>query len=157
MTRSNLRERGFTLAELMTSIAIVAVLGTSLFGLAHRASADERRLGADHRALHELRSTLAMLEADLRSASDCEITDDRIELSRFDGRGIVWRRDGDRLLRDERPCLAPLLALHAERDGQLVRIGLELAPRQPGRPGARVTTSVRLRAEDRLRAEEANR
>ena len=151
MSRSNLRERGFTLAELMTTVAIVAVLGTSLMGLARRASADERRLGADHLALRQLQSTLSTLEADLRIATDCRISADRIDLSRCEGTPTVWQLEGNRLLRDGREFLTPLGAFHAERDGRLVQVALELAPRHAGRPGTRVETAIRLRTEEATR------
>lgn len=79
------RQRGFTLLELLTVIAIIAIISSMVFGLGRHVSESSRV----NRAVAELAALSAILENYRRAHGDFPRTDDSAELLQ----ALVGRRD----------------------------------------------------------------
>lgn len=130
-----MRERGFTLFELMIVVAIAAVSGGAMAALGLSMHRTEQETGAYVRDLDGLRRAVRTIERDLRAASQ------------VDGGavgGAAYRLEGGTLLREGRVLARNVASFALARDGRLVTATLELAARSRGR-GPSVSVRVCLR------------
>ena len=88
------RERGFTLVELMTAVALTAVLTGAIAGLLRHARIEATTAGRHAEQLGGFRKAVAALSADLRAARAVTIAANELAIATPDT-DVVWRcRDG---------------------------------------------------------------
>jgi hypothetical protein len=140
------RDRGFTLLELIGSLALVATTGLVSAALvldAHRT----RDLGdAYANDVTETRRALDAIERDLRGARDVTIDGTHLVVATGEG-DVTWDLDGKSLRRGEVVMSRNVAAFETKRDGDRVDVTLVLGARsEHSRSKASVATSVYLRA-----------
>ena len=130
--------RGFTLIEMMIVTAVLAVVATSMGGIASVLHRTDRQTAAYVEDLGELRRALRTVERDLYAAKE-------IGYYRIDG--IVYRRAGTDLLRDGEVIARNIALFDLDlTDGVVtVRVGLAQRSHVPGRREPVVTSRVRPR------------
>jgi prepilin-type N-terminal cleavage/methylation domain-containing protein len=130
--------RGFSLLELMVVTAVIALIATSLGGVASALHRTDRVTAAYVEDLGQLRRGLRALERDLRASR--EVLHHRVN-------DALYRLDGGRLLRDDQVVARNIGLFEMTREGDLVTVRLGLLPRAhvPAMRRPVVTTCVRLR------------
>lgn len=116
------RQRGFTLVELMTAIALTAVLAGAIGGLLRHARADVASAGRHAEQLAGFRTAIASLKADLRAAHTVTTTVGELAIA-TSAAEVRWRCHGGVLSRTTERLVEPIArevrAIRAERDGML--------------------------------------
>lgn len=140
-------ERGFTLLELMGSLALIGAVSVVAGGLAHHSQRTGDLGAAYANDVAETRRALDRVERDLRSARAVRTGERTIVVVTGAGE-VKWRLAGRELLRGDEVVARNVAAFTAERrDGGLVEVRLDLGRRSPdARRTASVSTVVRVRA-----------
>ena len=127
-----MRSRGFTIAELMVSIAMLLVVSGIVGGVVMSMSARDESTAAYAHDLSSLRRAARTLEADLRAAPSLA--------------GVDYKLKDGTLLRAGKPLLSRVASFELTADGPLARVNLALAARSrtPTRL-ARLAFDVRMR------------
>ncbi len=147
MTR---RRRGFTLVELIVSVALTSLVGLAALTLTSGVVSTQRRGDATATAVNDLRTAAALFERDARCAATVEITEGGAKLG-----AVEWRRDGARLVRragdTEELVLRDVSTFRTTRDvaapGGPIRAEIALAPVAGESRGPAVVATVRPRTE----------
>jgi prepilin-type N-terminal cleavage/methylation domain-containing protein len=109
------RARGFTLPELVVSLAAVGAFGAAITSIVLRVR-DEEKVAAGREAdLESLRRVARLVEADVRGGLD------------LDAAG--WRLVGDVLSRQGAVVARSIARFDARADGDCVRVSLAVEPR----------------------------
>lgn len=147
------KQRGFTLVELMVSVAVLAILGVVAHGLGGTMEHERRSTLGYQDDLRDCRRALADIERTVRSAHGFDVESNRLTLRTTAG-PIEYFVQGAELHRVTGATESRVLArcidrLEVEADGPLVRATLQLRPRAaaPANPDrrARLVTSVAMR------------
>jgi prepilin-type N-terminal cleavage/methylation domain-containing protein len=140
------RQRGFTMIELMGSLAIIGSVSVVAGGLAVHAT-HLRDLGAAYAAdVSESRRALDAFEADVRSAHDVASAESTCTVTR-DAGVVVWTLSGQSLRRGDAVLARNVASFGVRRDGSLVTAVITLGRRSPdARDTACVETAVAMRA-----------
>jgi prepilin-type N-terminal cleavage/methylation domain-containing protein len=128
-----MRERGYTLAELLVVIVVGSSVLLTATGLIASVRSTERASAAYVRDLVSLQRAVERLEVDLREAKGLEDLD--------------WRLDGDRLCRGDERVADGVATFTLSREGSIAHVRIVLAARaaHAARKDAAVTISVRMR------------
>ena len=138
-----MRTRGFTLIELMVSLALMAVLATLCATVAASAREDDRVAREYAEDLRHLRTASDVLAAEIRSAHDVAVDADALVI---DGRR--WSVSDGVLLRNGVVAVRGIASLDASpTDTGAWRIGVTPVARRPGAKAPALVTSARPRAE----------
>jgi len=146
----NRTQRGFTMIELMISVAVLAIFSSVALSLGVQAKQEHQMVAAYHQDVRECRAALQSLEADILAARGVEVASDevtvlvgnqRVVYQLADGRLRVTRSGRERILAN---CIE---ALRVSSDRSLVTVQLQLRARSQtaARRAAVVSTSVAMR------------
>jgi hypothetical protein len=124
------RRSGLTLAELMVTVAVIGTFFLVVSGLVLAIRDTEEVTRTYGRELSELRRAVRVIESDLRTATDVDDLDVRL--------------DGGCLVRGDRVLARNVSVFEVTRDGPLARVRIGLGAGSPGRRGD-LAFSVRLR------------
>lgn len=147
-------ERGFTLPELMVSVALLAILGSVTAGIGSQAWQEHETLSGYQSDVADVRRTLAALEADLRDAGQVERRREDFVVTTPTERVTYRHRDHELQRIDAKgrvQTLARCFAGFAIRtEGALAHVNLAMRPRQRGETGsdhraATLATTVLMR------------
>ncbi len=127
MSTARNAESGFTIVELMTSVALTVIITGAMLGLAQRASVDLAGTDANLSAVDGWRTAMADLSRDLRAARTVAASPERVVVT-TDAGDVAWTvRDGA-LLRssDGEPVrrIGAVAALGVANEGAARRITL---------------------------------
>ena len=140
------RERGLTMIETMTAVALLGGLCIAVGGLALDAKRTSDLGAAYALDVSETRRALGAVEDDLRAASEVRIEPAKLFVSR-DGADVRWMLEGTSLRRDGVVLARNVATFDATQDGACVRVAVALGRRSPdARRTARVETVVHPRA-----------
>jgi len=141
------RQRGFTLLELMGSLALIGAVSVVAGGFAFHAK-ETTELGSLYAGdVAETRRALDAVERDLRGARGVRPGANSLVVV-TDAGDVAWKLDGHSLLRGDAVLARNVANFRAERRGAAcVDVTIELGHRAPhAARTARVATTVFLRA-----------
>ncbi|MFK7740528.1 MAG: prepilin-type N-terminal cleavage/methylation domain-containing protein [Planctomycetota bacterium] len=147
---TNDSQDGFTITELMITVAILAVFSATAVGLAERSYQEHAAVTKYQSDVAECRKALRSLEQHARAAQDVTATADgvvfsigaqRIAYSVADGELRIRGRDGEHVISR---CVA---SLDVSTRGRLVDLSITLRRRsdRPTKTPATIATSIAMR------------
>lgn len=143
-------QRGFTMIELMISVAVLAIFSSVALSLSVQAKQEHQMVMAYHQDVRECRSALQSLEADILAASRVSTAADEVVLT-VGGERIVYQlADGQLCVTQDakrRVLARSIAALRVVSDQALVTVQIELRRRSQASPRAAavVATAVAMR------------
>lgn len=145
-----IRERGFTLIELMISVCVLAIFSSVALSLGVQAEQEHRLVTAYQDDVAECREALRNLERDLREASRVAVIGNEVTVLTDGGQVVYAVADGHlSVLRgaEKRTLARCIAALRVTREGGLVAVRLQLCRRASNVPERTATlcTAVTMR------------